>query len=79
MENLATFYCKIKQFDPETRSLGTVLEPGELPGSRVPGTRGLPGSGTGNRGKPRHALLVNTHLFSLTSASVMGARLLRMS
>ena len=52
MRNFATFYCKIKQFDPETRSLGTVLEPGEFPGSRVPGTRGLPGSGTGNRGKP---------------------------
>ena len=28
------------------------MELGELPGSRVPGTRKLPGSGTGNRGKP---------------------------
>ena len=31
---------------------GTVLEPDQIPGSRVPGTTELPGSGTGNRGKP---------------------------
>ena len=43
--------------------IGTVLEPGQIPGSRVPGISQLPGSGTGNRGKPnndkqtRHKLL----------------------
>ena len=35
--------------------IGTVLEPGQIPGSRVPGISQLPGSGTGNRGKPSPA------------------------
>ena len=41
-------------------NLGTVLEPDQIPGSRVPGITQLPGSGTGNRGKPKYTVLIHT-------------------